>query len=273
MKKTFLVRRNALLSSTNISWGTIALIAAIFFLLGRFFAPNIFWYAFTPAFRISDALAQKSHSFFSSFRDAAALASANEQLVRGNALLTLQNESLRQKIESITGLADETWGITAGVIARPPESPYDTLVLAAGSEEGVAPGQEAFGEGNIPLGVVSSVHSHFSRVTLFSAPGTSLLGWVGHERLPLVLKGTGAGSLSASVPRSAGVIVGDIVSVPGPGALAIGTVTRIDSDPSSPSVTLRILPSLNLFSITWVMVRDVGGALRGAFSSSTPLLP
>ena len=58
-------------------------------------------------------------------------------------------------------------GIIAGIVARPPASPYDTLVLSAGSEEGVTLGMEAFGAGGVPLGVVSSVLANFSRVTLF----------------------------------------------------------------------------------------------------------
>ena len=36
-------------------------------------------------------------------------------------------------------------GILAGVVARPPESPYDTLVLAAGKNAGVTLGMEVFG--------------------------------------------------------------------------------------------------------------------------------
>ena len=267
------MKRNALLSSANVSWGTVALVVAIFFLFLRLLAPNFFWYICTPAFRLSDTLAQTTHVFLSSFGDAATLTLQNEKLASENAALVTQNEALLQKIDSVSGLAGGTGGVTAGVVARPPESPYDTLVLAAGSEDGVRLGMEAFGEGNVPLGIVSSVLARFSRVTLLSAPGISLGGWVGHGHLPLIIKGSGAGAVTASVPRSAGIVVGDIVSVPGPGSLPVGTVTRVDSNPSSPSVTLRILPLLNFFSVTWVTLRDTGTALRGAFSSTTSLLP
>jgi cell shape-determining protein MreC len=273
MKRTFLAKRNALLSRANVSWGTLALALAVFFLLLRLLAPNFFWYVFTPAFRMSDALAVRSSAFFSSFKNAATLAQQNEALSNQNTVLSLQNEALQQKMESVSGLVKDDGGITAGVVAHPPESPYDTLVIAAGSEEGVTSGMEAFGEGNVPVGVVSSVLPHFSRITLFSTPGVSLGGWVGRAHLPLLMRGAGGGALYASVSRSAGVAVGDIVSVPGPGSLPIGAIVRVDSDPSSPSVTLRISPALNLFSITWVVVRDTGAALRGAFSSTTPMLP
>ena len=273
MKRTFLVRRNALLSSTNLSWGTLALAGATFLLLLRLLAPNFFWQIFTPLFRVSDTLARESHAFFDGFGNTATLALQNEKLMNENAALANENQALLKKTTSISELVPDTRGIIAGIVARPPASPYDTLVLSAGSAEGVTLGMEAFGAGGVPLGVVSSVLANFSRVTLFSAPNMTVNGWVGRTNVPIIISGAGAGALNASVTRSAGIAAGDIVFAPGPGMLPIGVVTRIDGDPASPSVILRIMPILNVFSIAWVVVRDTGAALRGAFSSTTPILP
>lgn len=273
MKRTFLAKRNALVSSTSVSWGALALAGALFFLLLRLVAPNFFWQVFTPLFRVSDTLARDSHAFFNSFSDAATLALQNEKLMNENAALANENRALLKKAASISGLVMGARGITAGVVARPPLSPYDTLVLAAGSEAGVTLGMEAFGAGGVPLGVVSSVLADFSRVTLFSAPNMAVNGWVGRTNVPVIINGAGAGALNASVARSAGIAAGDTVFAFGPGMLPVGVVARVDSDPASPSVTLRIMPAFNLFSIAWVVVRDTGSALRGAFSSTTPILP
>jgi cell shape-determining protein MreC len=273
MKKTYLARRNALLSPANVSWGTLALLVAVLLLLIRLILPNFFWYLFTPAFRASDALTQTSHTLLSSFGNAATLTAQNEKLTNANAVLVAENEALLEKSNDVAGLTTTPQGILAGVVARPPESPYDTLVVAAGSAEGVTRGMEAFGVGTVPLGTVSSVLTHLSRITLFSTPGESLLGWVGSKHLPLNIVGSGGGTISAVVSRSADIAIGDTVSAPGPGSLPIGQVIRVDSDPSSPSVTLRIQPLLNLFSVTWVSLRDTGASLKGALSatSSTPL--
>jgi len=259
MKKTFLLKRNALLSSANISWGTMALAFALIAFFVRVLAPNFFWYAFTPVFASADVLAARSHSFMQSFSDVAALASKNERLMRENAALASENQTLFKKVADISALSDvQETGILASVIARPPESPYDTLVLAAGANAGVTLGMEAFGAGGVPLGVVSSILADFSRVTLFSAPSMNTAGWVGSANLPLTISGTGAGAVNAVAARSANIAVGDTVFVPGPGMFPIGTVTRIDGGLSSPSVTLRIQPKLNLFSVSWVMLRDTG---------------
>jgi cell shape-determining protein MreC len=276
MKKTFLARRNALLTSANFSAGGVALAMVGIALLVRFFAPSAFWYVFAPVFSGADSLAARSHTFLSSFADAAALTQKNEALAGQNAALANENQSLLQKasdLESLLGSSTHApQGIIAGVIARPPASPYDVLVLSSGARAGVALGQEAFGPGMVPLGVVSSVLDDFSRVTLFSAPSMAVDGWVGEKNLPLTIAGAGAGALRASVPRSASVAVGDSVSVPGPGAQHIATVVRVDSDPSSPLVTLEIQPALNPFSITWVELRSTGPSFAASLSwaTSTP---
>lgn len=239
----------------------MALAITVFLLLLRLLAPNLFWKIFTPVFQASDSLAKTSHAFLSSFRDTAELALQNEKLISENVALANENQALTKKIESISKLSADARGIIAGVVARPPESPYDTLVLSAGSNDGVTLGMEAFGEGGVPLGVVSAVFADFSRATLFSAPDVTVNGWVGKNSLPLIIKGTGGGTMSASVARSANIVVGDTVFAPGPGMLPIGSVVRVDNEVSSPSVTLRIMPALNLFSVTWVSLRDTGTLL------------
>ena len=279
MKKTYLARRNALLSSADLSWGAFALAFAVLALCVRLLAPNLFWYAAAPLFRGADALAEANHRFFSGFESAAALALENEKLSNENTALATENRMLLQKEADQGALLGavsskrSTRGTVAGVISRPPASPYDTLVVAAGADAGITLGQEAFGPGGVPLGVVSSVLADFSRVTLFSSSGMSVEGWVGRANTPLTVRGAGGGTLRASLSRSAGIAAGDMVSVPGPGALPVGSVMRVDSDPSSPSVTLQIQPALNPFSLTWVELRDTGATFAGALTWATSTLP
>ena len=262
MKKTFLARRNALFSSASASWGAIALVGVLFLLLIRLFAPNFFLWAFTPVFHTADAFREARHTFLQSFKDTAELSLHNEKLLNENSALANENQALRQEIKSILGLESDERGIIARVVARPPSSPYDTLVLNEGSQAGIALGMEVFGESGVPLGTVSSVLADFSRVTLFSSPHMTLNGWVRRASMseqtdiPIIIQGAGAGALNASAPRSADITAGDKIFAPGPGIVPIGTVIRVDSEQSSASVTLRIMPTVNIFSISWVVVRD-----------------
>lgn len=278
MKKTFLATRNTFLSSSNISWGTFTFAIALFVLALRLLMPNTFWYVFAPLFRAADTLAAKNHVLLNSIGQRAELAAHYERMVDENTALIAENQVLLKKEAALVALLgspvpEGPRGILAGVVARPPESPYDTFVLAAGSLDGVILGQEAFGAGGVPLGVVSSVLAHFSRVTLFSAPGVVTHGWVGSASTALVITGAGAGAMNANISRSAGVLEGDTVFVPGPGMLPVGTVVRIDHDPASPSVTLRIQPAVNLFSVSWVTLRDTGATLAGSSLFTTPTRP
>lgn len=261
MKKTFLATRNRLLSSSQVSWGTGALVLVLTLLLLRLVAPNIFWYTVAPLFHGADTLARKSHIFLSAFGNTATLALQNQKLVEENIALVNENSALLQRIVDVSRLEVATRGVVAGVVAGPPVSPYDTLVVTAGRDKGVTPGMGAYGAGGVPLGTVSSADAHFSRVTLFSSPGVETHGWVGNERTALIIFGAGGGAMKAEVSRSVGVLVGDSVFSPGPGRVPIGLVVRVDTNPSSPSVTIRIQPLQNIFSIAWVLLRDTGSTL------------
>lgn len=252
-----------------VSRGAVAVAVAAALYAFSALAPNAFWAVVSPAFRASDALASGARSFLAGFGNTAALAARNEDLARKNSALASENEALRQNSADVTALVSAAGsGIVASVIARPPESPYDTLVLAAGAKSGVARGMEAFAAGGVPVGFVSEALDDFSRVTLFSSPGVVTDGWVGQANVPLTIRGTGGGAFEATAARDAAVAPGAVVFVPGPGQLPIGSVVRVDSDPLSPSVTLRIAPAANPFSIAWVSLRATG-VPPGAFASST----
>jgi len=265
MKKTFLSRRNALLSSTSISWGSVALLFAVLILVVRLVAPNLFLNMFTPVLRASGSIALQTHTFMSGFRDVALLAERNEQLVNENASLAHENFTLRKQIDDSGG---STTGVISAVVARPPVSAYDTLILAQGTNKNIRSGMGAFSAG-VPIGVVSAVTAEYSRVTLFSSPTMRTQGWVGESNIAIDITGTGSGTLYAMISRSAEVRVGDLVSIIGPGMLPLGSVVRIDDEPSDPGVVLRIKPTINFFSIGWVELRDIGVLGEAMFATTT----
>jgi cell shape-determining protein MreC len=246
--------------------GAVLFALAVFCM--RLLVPNLFVSATAPFLRASSALGFESHAFFSQFSDRVTLTERNEELTAQNELLATENAMLTEKLANLGGAGAPVSGILADVAARPPVSPYDTLLLGAGEKKGVLLHMEAFGPSGTPVGVVSSVLPDFSQVTLFSAPGVLTHGSVGQSSVPVILMGAGGGALTASVPRAAHVAVGDRVFVPGPGQLPFGTVIRVDSDELSPAITLRIAASTNLFSLSSVELRSTG--ITGmAFSTST----
>lgn len=197
----------------------------------------------------------------SSLSSRASYMAAAEDLQRENEALRAQGAILAARAADLErllgGRAEAAAGIPAGVLARPPVSPYDFLVVDRGSDSGLVPGAMAFGPGGIPIGTVADAAASTARISLYSTTGRATEGWAGAARVPLTLIGTGAGSFDTEIVAAAGLVVGDPVFAPGPGALPIGTVTAVVIDPSSPTVTLRIRGLTNPFSLTWVTVSPI----------------
>ena len=193
--------------------------------------------------------------------------------------MSLENQALQQKVTGLllllgrekTGGTES--GILARVVARPPTSPYDTLLLAAGTNIGITEGMGVFGAGGVLLGSIEATSADYSQAVLLSAPGVRSDAWSGRNNVPITLLGAGGGAVNASVARSADIVEGDAIFISGPGTLPIGFVTRIDSNPSSPSVTLRITPALNLFSLTWISVRATGATSLISIPVATSTIP
>jgi cell shape-determining protein MreC len=238
----------------------VAFFVLFLLFLVRAFIPGTFFSLAAPLWREGTALDASVGSVFVGLTHAQQVALQNAAL--GQQVQTLQNENavLTARAQDLTkllggqGAAGISASVVAGVLARPPESPYDTIVVAAGTDDGVVAGAQAFAAGGIPIGTVESATKHSAVIGLLSTPGRMTDGWAGASRTQVTFKGSGAGAFTATIPRAAAVSVGDNVYVPGPGAVPFGTVVRIDSEAASPTVVLEIQPLVNLFSLTWVEI-------------------
>lgn len=237
--------------------GLVLIFAIVVFAL-RFLLPGAFFALANPLFKTGTALTGSTGNVLASFASNAQLAHENRDLAAEVESLQNQNAALTARTQDLTkllgGEGQSVPGITAGVLARPPLSPYDTLEVAAGSADGVTAGSPVFAQGGVPIGVVQSKTAHTALIALLSSPGKNTDAWIGANRIPITLMGVGGGAFIATIAKNAAITTGDGVYVSGPGAIPMGTVVKVDSDPSSPSVTLRIQPTVNIFSVTWVMI-------------------
>ena len=104
--------------------------------------------------------------------------------------------------------------ILGGVLLRPPTTPYDTLVIDAGRQEGVAEGDLVSAGGTALVGTVTELNERTARVTLFSAPGAAYDALL-HGTIPVSVGGQGGGSLAGAVPAGTAVRAGDTALPPG----------------------------------------------------------
>ncbi len=240
MKMQYSKRNNRLSPRAWLAVGVV--IVLILIACGvRFFFPGVFFGLITP---------------LASFGNAQSEASSDKALFEASLReLQNENEALKARLRDVGAANDipSEAGILAGVVLRPPVSPYDTLLLGSGSEVGIREGAIVFGEG-IPIGTIVEAGEGYARASLYSSPGRETTGWLGEERIGVSFTGEGAGAFSASVPREAIVSEGDTVYFAGPGAYPAGIVRRIERHASSPEAKLFIEPFVNPFSLTFVRV-------------------
>ena len=228
----------------------LALLGGVFgiFLLIRLFAPDFLMVLAQPLLRTGDFLT----SHVAQNESASVLASEGAVLRLENETLANENRALRARIFD-EALSAEAGGVLAGVVARPPMAPYDVLIVGAGSVHGVYPSMRVFAK-HIPVGMVESVSERSARITLFSAAGQVSEGWAGEARIPLTLVGEGAGAFTANIARESTLQEDDEVYLPGPGALPVGVIIKIESNASSPSAVVHIRPYANPFTMTMVTI-------------------
>ncbi len=237
------------------SFGVVVL--AIVLLLGliRLIFPGVFTAIATPLWGMGSSISNGVGGFTSSFGNTRKLAEERDRLTEENAVLTTELAASRAELEDlgkVVGNSSEE--LLVGVLAGPPVAPYDVLILAAGAKDGIHEGLFVYGHAGIPIGTIREVAESTSRAALFSEAGRENHGWAGEDRTPVVLKGIGGGSFSMTASKDSGLLVGQEIYLPGPGAIPVGIISKIDSDPSSPDARVHVFPYTNPFSLPYVRV-------------------
>lgn len=234
MKTQFSRRTKLVTPGAALSIGALVLLALLFVLL-RAFAPSALSFLASPFLYAGSTLS----SFVSLPGDGARLAA-----------LSVENEALRNENALLrSGIAPEK-GTAVRVLSRPPMTPYDVLLLDAGTDAGIYDGMRVYAHG-IPIGRIEGAGRASAKAALFSASGVATEAWAGKNRTPLTLVGAGAGSFRADAPREAGILEGDTVYL---GSIPMGTVASVETHASAPRAVISIRPLANIFSLTEVDV-------------------
>jgi len=142
----------------------------------------------------------------------------------------------------------------AVVLVKPPQSPYDTIILDLGSTDGIAADQLIFGFGNTVLGRISSVEKYHSTATLFSNSGTESQVVVERSGMSMLIMGNGGGGFTARVPQDADVSLEDVVVLPGRIPAPIGKIIKIETTPASSFKAVFINSLANINYTRWVEI-------------------
>ncbi|QQR65102.1 rod shape-determining protein MreC [Candidatus Kaiserbacteria bacterium] len=173
------------------------------------------------------------------------------------AYITAENTELRNLLS-----ASSSPQIVAGVLARPPYTPYDTMVLDKGSDDGIVEYAPVYHGKGIALGYVHAIFPHMSYVTLFSSPGVESTVYIFGANLFTTAYGEGGGVVHLSVPQGIPLTKGDAVVLPSLHTGTLGTVDEIQSIATEPEqhayVTLGVpLQSIRIVSVGTVPVNAI----------------
>lgn len=144
--------------------------------------------------------------------------------------------------------------IVADVIRTPPETPYDTLVVAAGSDAGILSGAYVY-SGRTAIGQVAVVNPKTSLIVLFSTPGVHVPVYLwGDASVFAQAEGQGGGVVRVGVPQGLSIKEGDAVTLPLPGTAVFGTINHIEADATNPEQYAYITQEDALRSIRFVAI-------------------
>jgi len=258
---------------------SVVLLIVIFFTLfyfrsGIFSGLSSFGHkVFRPVLVLGNNVGDKFSSLGSYFISKSSLRRENEDLksklneqeirmLNYNSIL-VENISLKE----ILGRKNpKTSMILAGILSKPNQSLYDTLVLDAGEKQGIKIGDMVFALGNIPLGRVADVYPNSSKVILFSNAGEKTQVVVGDKpartddsgrsggNVFMEIVGRGGGNFEMIMPRDFVPQKGDQVFLPGIASYVLGIIETILSDPRDPFQKALLISPVNVQELKFVEV-------------------
>jgi|GEM_PF-5527561 len=253
-------------------WYTVAgvVLALALVLLAAHYAPH---FLATPVQGIArpiiaarDWVGNGLGGFLSFFQNKASLRQQNvalqEELIFYKAATTerdyflAQNSRLQQLLGQIASSSSAAQFVAANIVEKPNFSPYDTMLVAANSGEGITTGDLVFADPFTLVGFVNSVSAAAATVTAYSTPGQQINVLIGSSSVEAAATGLGGGTLEVRLPRNSLVAAGDIVTAAGlPGNYILGRVTIATSTPTDPYERVLFTSPLDIFDLSYVLIK------------------
>lgn len=165
--------------------------------------------------------------------------------------------SLRETQEEMLklfGRGEYTSFVSAGVLVRPSETPYDVLIIDAGKRDGVEAGDKVSLVGGGALGSVVESLSGESRVVLYTTSDIKTKGVLDRGDEAVELIGVGGGGFVMLLPKDIEVEVGDKVLTNGVNPELIATVLEITLLPTDSLKKVLLKSVVNLNNVRFVEV-------------------
>ena len=220
---------------------------------------NALFFIAEPVWQIKNSIV--ASNFFQYFKTKQTL--INDKLVieqklflTGN-LLAL-NETLQKENETLKDLLGrkeiKQKTILASVLVKPPQTPYDSLLVDIGEDQGLEVGDKVIANANIFIGEVSEVLPHSAKVTLYSSPGRKLSVVLGLSQVSVEAVGIGGGNFHILLPREVEVKEGDVIIIPAITNNVFGIVEKINFKDTDSFQTVLFKSPVNISELSFVEI-------------------
>jgi cell shape-determining protein MreC len=165
------------------------------------------------------------------------------------AKLQAENEEFRKLCKAVP---EER--VIARVVGRPPELPYDVMMLDRGTDFGIVESAPVFAGTDQVIGYVSRVYAHTALVTLVTTASFQSIAYIIGPNIYTYAEGMGGGILRVAVPQGLTLTKGDTVILPALDSGVYGTIQEIVTSPTKPEQYGYVPLSNNLQSMQYVSV-------------------
>lgn len=151
-----------------------------------------------------------------------------------------------EELKIMLSRSDKKSYILGSIISRPPKSPYDTVVIDAGSSDGLAKGMKAVAYSNVLIGYVAEVFPNASKIKLLSFPGEEISLIIENAKVSAIGFGLGGGNVEIKMPSSVVVNIGDKIISDGTFHYLLGIADKIETDLTNPFQKIIFRMPINL---------------------------
>ncbi len=241
--------------------GLILALLAAFFILNSGIARSYFSYLNSYFLRGGGAIQNAFIDFQKNLVQKSSLRRELQHLSELNSQLINENAFLKERLKELTNIENllENRPLPeklAVVLSQAPQSPYDTILVDRGSDDGIQTGLVAVGFGSILLGEVTRVYPITSEIELFSYPGRKTEAWLPSLSLNIILEGMGGSNFKFSVPKNLDIKVGERVLADSREGYLIGQVEYIRKRPNEPLQDIIVGTPLNLRHLRLIELRE-----------------
>jgi cell shape-determining protein MreC len=231
--------------------------------LGWFFdgsVRTVFYYVSKPVWVVGESVAKpfvKISDFFSYKNN---LINEKKQLEEELSVLKMKEVDYdilfaeNQNLKNLLSREVSRDRTLARVLSKPPRSPYDTLVIDIGSENGITLGDRVYLSDNIIIGLVKNITPKTSLVELFSSSGQQVEAVSQRTGASFTLVGTGGANMELEVPKDTDIVWGDMFIYPAISPYVMAQVNYIDDSSQSSFKTIYLKTLGNVFEAKWVFV-------------------